>query len=144
MTAIVASGAAQGSGAEGTSRPGPWSFRHGASRLTGKPCLSCNWNVQINIPRARGGGTPSATRSTSAASPTATVTASATWPASRSGCPTSPTSVSTRSGSRPFYPSPQHDHGYDVADYRDVDPLFGTLADFDAMLDDGPRPGHQR
>jgi alpha-glucosidase len=34
----------------------------------------------------------------------------------------------------PFYPSPQHDHGYDVADYRDVDPLFGSLADFDAML----------
>ena len=34
----------------------------------------------------------------------------------------------------PFYTSPQHDHGYDVADYRDVDPLFGTLADFDSML----------
>ncbi len=34
----------------------------------------------------------------------------------------------------PFYPSPQADHGYDVADYRDVDPMFGTLADFDAML----------
>jgi alpha-glucosidase len=34
----------------------------------------------------------------------------------------------------PFYTSPQHDAGYDVADYVDVDPLFGTLSDFDAML----------
>ncbi|MBO1750681.1 glycoside hydrolase family 13 protein [Actinotalea sp. BY-33] len=34
----------------------------------------------------------------------------------------------------PFYRSPQHDAGYDVADYRDVDPLFGTLDDFDEML----------
>ncbi len=34
----------------------------------------------------------------------------------------------------PFYPSPQHDAGYDVADYRGVDPRFGTLADMDALL----------
>jgi alpha-glucosidase len=34
----------------------------------------------------------------------------------------------------PFYRSPQADAGYDVADYRQVDPLFGTLEDFDAML----------
>jgi alpha-glucosidase len=34
----------------------------------------------------------------------------------------------------PFYTSPQYDHGYDVADYRDVDPLFGSLADADALL----------
>ena len=35
----------------------------------------------------------------------------------------------------PFFTSPQHDAGYDVADYRDVDPRFGTLADWDALQD---------
>lgn len=34
----------------------------------------------------------------------------------------------------PFQRSPQKDAGYDVADYCDVDPIFGTLDDFDAML----------
>jgi len=34
----------------------------------------------------------------------------------------------------PFYTSPQKDHGYDVADYTDVDPLFGTVADADQLL----------
>ncbi|MER7006971.1 glycoside hydrolase family 13 protein [Dactylosporangium sp. NPDC000555] len=34
----------------------------------------------------------------------------------------------------PFFRSPMVDGGYDVSDYRDVDPAFGTLADFDAML----------
>jgi alpha-glucosidase len=35
----------------------------------------------------------------------------------------------------PFFTSPMRDFGYDVADYCDVDPIFGTLADFDALID---------
>ncbi len=36
----------------------------------------------------------------------------------------------------PFYPSPMADFGYDVADYCDVDPIFGSLTDFDQLLDE--------
>jgi alpha-glucosidase len=36
----------------------------------------------------------------------------------------------------PFFPSPMADFGYDVADYTDVDPMFGTLEDFDRLLDE--------
>jgi alpha-glucosidase len=35
----------------------------------------------------------------------------------------------------PFFRSPMADFGYDIADYRDVDPLFGTLQDFDRVLE---------
>lgn len=35
----------------------------------------------------------------------------------------------------PFYPSPQHDSGYDVADARDVDPMYGTLVDAQMLID---------
>ncbi|SNQ47240.1 putative alpha-glucosidase [Frankia canadensis] len=41
----------------------------------------------------------------------------------------------------PFYRSPMADHGYDVADHRDVDPLFGTLSDVDALLADAAAAG---
>ncbi len=34
----------------------------------------------------------------------------------------------------PVYPSPQDDNGYDISDYQDVDPAFGTLADLDALV----------
>lgn len=36
----------------------------------------------------------------------------------------------------PFFPSPQHDSGYDVADYFDIDPMYGTLAEFRQLLAD--------
>lgn len=35
----------------------------------------------------------------------------------------------------PFFKSPMKDFGYDVSDYRDVDPMFGTLEDFDRLVD---------
>ena len=34
----------------------------------------------------------------------------------------------------PWYPSPMKDAGYDVSDYRDIEPVFGTLAEADAMV----------
>jgi alpha-glucosidase len=40
----------------------------------------------------------------------------------------------------PFFKSPMRDFGYDVSDYRDVDPMFGSLKDFDALL----KAAHQR
>jgi len=36
--------------------------------------------------------------------------------------------------SSPFYPSPMADCGYDVSDYTGIDPVFGTLADYDALV----------
>ncbi len=41
----------------------------------------------------------------------------------------------------PFFKSPMLDYGYDVSDYRDVDPMFGTLEDFDAVVAEAHRLG---
>src|SRR3990172_8758511 len=40
----------------------------------------------------------------------------------------------------PFYPTPDKDFGYDISNYVDVDPRFGSLADFDRLIESA----HQR
>jgi alpha-glucosidase len=39
----------------------------------------------------------------------------------------------------PCYPSPQVDFGYDVSDYENIDPMYGTLSDFDRMVTEGKK-----
>jgi alpha-glucosidase len=39
----------------------------------------------------------------------------------------------------PIFRSPMADFGYDISDYTDIEPMFGTLADFDALLEDAHR-----
>ena len=41
----------------------------------------------------------------------------------------------------PWYPSPMADAGYDISDYRSIDPVFGTLADADALIDEAHAHG---
>ncbi|MFF6877347.1 glycoside hydrolase family 13 protein [Streptomyces sp. NPDC012474] len=41
----------------------------------------------------------------------------------------------------PWYKSPMADHGYDVADYRDIDPLFGTLSDAERLIEEAHAQG---
>ena len=43
----------------------------------------------------------------------------------------------------PFYPSPQNDNGYDIADYTGVDPMYGTMEDVDEMIAEGEKHGIQ-
>ena len=81
-----------------------------------------------------GGGPPSCTRSTHAASPTPTATGSAI-----SAGITGRLDHLAELGVdvlwlSPIYPSPQDDNGYDISDYTGIDPVFGTLADFDELL----------
>lgn len=41
----------------------------------------------------------------------------------------------------PFFRSPQKDNGYDVADYRSVDPVFGTMEDLEVLAEQAGNRG---
>lgn len=41
----------------------------------------------------------------------------------------------------PVYKSPQDDNGYDISDYKDIDPMFGTLKDMDQLIDEAKKHG---
>ena len=41
----------------------------------------------------------------------------------------------------PWYPSPMKDAGYDVSDYRDIEPVFGTMAEAEALIDEAHEAG---
>ena len=43
--------------------------------------------------------------------------------------------------SSPFYPSPQYDNGYDVSDYIAINPDYGTMADFDELMEELQKRG---
>ncbi len=58
-----------------------------------------------------------------------------------SGCLISPSLGVDAIWISPFFMSPMKDFGYDVSDYCDVDPMFGSLADFDAVVDTAHRLG---
>ena len=101
------------------------------TRYRARPCLGS------------GGGTPSSTRSTSAASQDSNGDGVGDLPGIRSRLPYLRELGVDALWLTPFYPSPGADHGYDVADYVDVDPLFGTLDDFDELVADAHELGHQ-
>ncbi len=42
----------------------------------------------------------------------------------------------------PVFRSPQVDNGYDISDYRDIDPMLGTLADLDQLIREAASPGY--
>ena len=66
---------------------------------------------------------------------TPTGTAWATWPGSSAGSTTSRSLGADAVWLSPIYPSPLADFGYDVSDYEGVDPVYGTLDDFDRLVE---------
>ena len=89
-----------------------------------------------------GGEAPPSTRCTRGASPTERRRRSATSPASARACAYLRDLGVDAIWFSPWYPSPMADAGYDVADYRDIDPAFGTLGRGRAADRRGARARH--
>ena len=85
--------------------------------------------------------TPSSTRRTSARSSTAPTTASATFPGLTQKLDYLQGLGINCLWLLPFYPSPLRDDGYDIADYENIHPSYGTLDDFDRFIDEAHRRG---
>ena len=84
--------------------------------------------------RIAGGTAASSTRSIRARTPTPTATASVTCRASLRSWTTWPALGITGVWLSPVTCSPNRDWGYDVSDYRDIDPSYGTLDDLDTLV----------
>ncbi len=89
----------------------------------------------------RGGSARSSTRSTRARSPTRIATGSGTSRGIRAHLPDLAWLGIDALWLSPFYRSPMVDFGYDVSDHCAVDPIFGTMDDFDGLLDDAHELG---
>ena len=92
-------------------------------------------------PSGRGGSPASSTRSTRARSPIPTATAPATSAASSTDLDHLSWLGVDAIWLSPVFRSPMRDFGYDISDYCDVDPVFGTLADLDALVEEAHRRG---
>ena len=121
-----------GSNAVASEAEGSWASSSRRQAPSRRPLPSRH--PPLRATSARGGATPSSTRSTRAASRTATATASATSRASARRLPYLADLGVDAIWFTPWYRSPLADGGYDVADYRAIDPAFGTLEEAERLI----------
>jgi len=131
----LAAGGGGGSGSAGGSAGGEPAKRADETRLGLPRGVPTRW-----VKTRSGTRTRSSRGARALVSSTATATASATFAASREARLLQDLGV-TALWLLPFYPSPQRDDGYDIANYTDVHPDCGTLADFEVFVEQAHRRG---
>ena len=121
-----------------SAEPTQWSGTAAQPRSRPRSDTIRTWPASIS-----GGSGASSTRSIRARSRTATATASATCAAFAERLDYLAWLGVDAIWLSPIFPSPMADFGYDVADYADVDPIFGTLADFDELIAEAASPRYE-